>query len=238
MVILDWPWPIFCQGQIWPLGLLNGKKLEKSSSSEPLGWLPWNLVCSIKWPSCTKFVQMVTLGWPSTFFRQGQIWSLGILNGKKVKHCIFQMNGTLCECQKSRSFKDLGLRSLGLNVCQHFQTCETAGPISTKSHMQHPENMRIWDLFKSSWSLDQHGPYAHIMVKTLKHLLQNRWADWLETWYVASVVKVKFGQVGYWKGKSWYIAFFQNNGTLWYKSRYYSWTSVNAKGQGDSMTLA
>ena len=61
---------------------IYGKNLKKSSP-EPLGWLPWTLVCSIRWLSTTKFVQMVTLGWPW----QGQIWSLGILNEEKVKQC-------------------------------------------------------------------------------------------------------------------------------------------------------
>ena len=45
-----------------------------------------------------------------------------------------------CECQRSRSFNDLCLRSLELNACQHYSndfSSETTGPISIKFHMQH-----------------------------------------------------------------------------------------------------
>ena len=52
---------------------IYGKNLLKSSS-EPIDRLPWNLVCSISYLSTTKNVQMMTLGWPWLFLRQGQIW--------------------------------------------------------------------------------------------------------------------------------------------------------------------
>ena len=58
---------------------------KKTSSPEPKGRCLWNLVCSIKCSSTTKFVQLTTLGWPWTILRQGQIWSLMLLYGKKVK---------------------------------------------------------------------------------------------------------------------------------------------------------
>ena len=64
---------------------IYGKKLKKSSSPELKGWWPWNLVCSIGCLSTTKFVQMKTLGWPWLILRQGQIWSLMLLYGKKGK---------------------------------------------------------------------------------------------------------------------------------------------------------
>ena len=43
---------------------IYGKNLKKSSSPEPKGRWPWNLVCSIGCSSTTKFIQMMTLGWP------------------------------------------------------------------------------------------------------------------------------------------------------------------------------
>ena len=43
---------------------IYGKNLKKSSSPEPKGLWPWNLVCSIGYSSTTKFFQMMTLGWP------------------------------------------------------------------------------------------------------------------------------------------------------------------------------
>ena len=66
---------------------LYGKNLKISSSLEPKGWWPWNLVCSIGYSSTTKFVQMVPLGWPWPILWQGQIWSLMLLYGKKIKQC-------------------------------------------------------------------------------------------------------------------------------------------------------
>ena len=69
---------------------IYGKNLKKSSSLEPKGRWPWNLVCSIGCSSTTNFVQMMILGWPWPILRQGQIWSLMLLYGKKVKQWIFQ----------------------------------------------------------------------------------------------------------------------------------------------------
>ena len=73
----------------WPQCPYMVKTLKNLLLQNRSGWLPWNLVCSIRWLSTTKFVQMVTLGWPWPIFHQGQIWFLGLLNGEKVKHCIF-----------------------------------------------------------------------------------------------------------------------------------------------------
>ena len=52
---------------------IYGKNLQKSPSSEPRDWWPWNLVYSIGHSSTTKFVQMMTLGWPWPFLWHGQI---------------------------------------------------------------------------------------------------------------------------------------------------------------------
>ena len=41
---------------------IYGKKLKKSSSPEPIGRRSLKLVCSIRYSSSTKFVQMMTLG--------------------------------------------------------------------------------------------------------------------------------------------------------------------------------
>ena len=136
---------------------IYGKNLKKSSSPEPLGWLPWNLVCTIRWLSSTKFVQMVTLCWPWPIFHEGQICSPGLLNGEKVKHCIFPEQWYsviwkkvlyaphLCDYQRPRSFSDLGQRSLGLNVLTFSNdfSSEPTGPISINFHIQHPGNGRL-----------------------------------------------------------------------------------------------
>ena len=81
-VLVTWP--------RWPPCPYMVKTLKKSSSPEPKGRWPWNLVCSIRCSSTTKIVQMMTLGWPWPILRQGQIWSLMLLYGKKIKLWIFQ----------------------------------------------------------------------------------------------------------------------------------------------------
>ena len=59
------------------------KNLWKSSSLEPKGRWPWNLVCSIEYSSTTKFVQKIPLGWPwYSILQQGQIWSSMLCMGK------------------------------------------------------------------------------------------------------------------------------------------------------------
>ena len=69
---------------------IYGKNLKKSSSPKPKGLWPWILVCIIRCLSTTKFAQMMTLGWPWPILWQGQIWSLMLLYGKRVKQWIFQ----------------------------------------------------------------------------------------------------------------------------------------------------
>ena len=71
---------------------IYGKNLKKSSSLEPKGRWFWKLVCSIGYSSTTKLVHMMSLGWPWPILCQGQIWSLMLLYGKKVKQWIFFRN--------------------------------------------------------------------------------------------------------------------------------------------------
>ena len=63
---------------------ISSKNFKKSSSPKPKGRWPWNVVCSIGCSSTTKFVQMMTLGWPWSILRQSKLWSLMLLYGKKV----------------------------------------------------------------------------------------------------------------------------------------------------------
>ena len=50
---------------------IYGKNFKKSSSPEPKGRWPWNLVCSIGCLSTTKSVQMMTLDWSWPILWQG-----------------------------------------------------------------------------------------------------------------------------------------------------------------------
>ena len=94
-------------------------------------------------------------------------------------------------------------------------------------------------LFAESGSHDQDGRHAHIWSKPFKNLLlQNRRADFHETWYLASGTpahhslfkrwpwsdldlfygKVKFGNLGFSIGKSEISRFFRNYWSLWPES--------------------
>ena len=93
-------------------------------------------------------------------------------------------------------------------------------------------------LFAASGSHDQDGRHAHIWKKPFKNLLQNRRADFHETWYVASGTpahhklfkwwpwcdldlfygKVKFGNIGFSIGKSENSGFFRNYCSQWPES--------------------
>ena len=70
--------------------------------------------------------------------------------------------------------------------CSNIFFSETAWPIKAKFYVEPP-----WvggtKLFAASGSHDQDGRHAHIWQKPFKNLLlQNRRADFRETWYVAS----------------------------------------------------
>ena len=56
MVLVTWP--------RWPPRPYMVKTLQKSSSPEPEGRWPWDLIYSIGVVGPTKFVQMMILGWP------------------------------------------------------------------------------------------------------------------------------------------------------------------------------
>ena len=70
--------------------LIYGKKnIQKPPSSEPRDWWFWNLIYSIC-SSTTKFVQMMTLGWPWPFLWHGQRSSfLMLLHGwQLIQHIV------------------------------------------------------------------------------------------------------------------------------------------------------
>ena len=159
------------------------KNLKKYSSPEPIDWWPWKLVCSIVYASTTKIVQIVTLGWPWPILPQGQIWSRRLCMGKseiyyflitiatlhlKVAWSI-QLNEfmKLNEYQRSRSFFDLGQRSLRLQCLNFFFSQKQLGHLDPKL---------IWKLkgewerkfIQMSWVTWPRWPPCPYMVKTLK----------------------------------------------------------------------
>ena len=135
---------------------IYGKNLKKSSSLEPKGWWPWNLVCIIGCSSTTKFAQMMTLGWLWPILRHlvpyAFVWEKGktrdfsesiVVYDVKVDRCSWlneYMN--LYEYQRSRSFIDLGPRSLRFTFSNFFYL-ENARLIESKFHMEPPWERRM-----------------------------------------------------------------------------------------------
>ena len=68
---------------------IYGKNLKKSSSHEPKGQLPWNLVCSIGCSSTTKFVQMMTLDL-DLFYSKAKFGPLCFCMGKRKNNGLFR----------------------------------------------------------------------------------------------------------------------------------------------------
>ena len=81
MVLVTWP--------RWPPCPYMAKTLKNLLLRNQKSRWPWNLVCSIRCSSITKFLQMMTLCWPWSILRQGQIWSLLLLCGEKGKTMDF-----------------------------------------------------------------------------------------------------------------------------------------------------
>ena len=76
-------------GHLTKMASLYGKNHQKFLSSEPRDWWPWNLVYSIVYSSTTKFVQMMTLGWPWPFLGHGPICFPMLLHGwKLIQHIV------------------------------------------------------------------------------------------------------------------------------------------------------
>ena len=107
---------------------IYGKNLKKSNSPEAIDRWPWNLVRSIVYASTTK-VANYDPGLTLTYFTSKSIWLHWLLYGRKWKLSVFleliaalglkvawsiQLNELikLSEHQRSRSFFDLGQRSL------------------------------------------------------------------------------------------------------------------------------
>ena len=123
MVQVTWP--------KWPHCPYMVNALKNISSLEPNSWCPWKLVCSIRYSSTIKFIQMMTLGWPWPILGEGQIWSLMLLYGKNILEfsetivvCdikvgrFIQLNEymNIHEYQRSRPFIDLHPRSLRFSI--------------------------------------------------------------------------------------------------------------------------
>ena len=179
---------------------IYGKNLKKISSPEPKGLWPWNLVYSIGCSSTTKFVQMLTLGWPWPILQQGQIWSHTFLFGKKVKTMefsetivVYDINVGRCsklnedmnlyEYQRSRSFIDLP-RSLRVNIFKLLFLRKVQGWLKPNFMWSHHGMGKRKFVQMVQVTLPVWLPCSY-MVKSLKSLLF--WNQmYLKSWYAAS----------------------------------------------------
>ena len=63
--------------------LIYRKNLKKSSSLEPKGWWPFNLLRSVRCSSTTNFLQMMPLGWPWPIYGKVKFGPLCFYMGKR-----------------------------------------------------------------------------------------------------------------------------------------------------------
>ena len=138
--------PMYGKNKIKKILLLWNQKADDLES----------FLCSIiKYSSTTKFVQMMTLGWPWPILQQGQLWFPYVfLYGKKLKQWIFsetivvydvkvgrysQLNEymKLYEYQRPRSFIDLG-PNISDSIFLNFFSSITTQPIDAKFHVVPP----------------------------------------------------------------------------------------------------
>ena len=139
----------------WPPCPYTVKNLKKSSSPEPKGRWPWNLVCIIGGSSTTKFVQMMTLGWPWPILRQGQIWSFMFLYGEKGKTMDFSKTIVVCDLKLAtddQSDKKFLLTSI---LCPLRAVCPL--PRGYIHVLNHEKNCIKWDLKEISLKLATNG---------------------------------------------------------------------------------
>ena len=176
------------------------KELNKSSSLEPKGRRPWNLVCCIKYSRATKFIQ-----WPwvdtDLFYGNVKFASLAFNMGNRL-NCRFRRNHwsqcnkswyiesakkymTIYECQKSRSFSELCPRSLSFQ-----QFSETTGPFKPNFiwSLHGMTEQNFVQMVQVIWPRWPPCPYK---VKPFKNLLiWNQKVDDLETWYATLGTRV------------------------------------------------
>ena len=133
---------------------IYGKNLTKSSP-EPKGWWLWNFVCNIGCSSATKFIQMMTLGWPWPVLWPGQIWSLMLLYGKKVKQWIFQ------KLLSSMTWNEQPMTEVSRSFCWHQKLCPL-GAVCPLPHGYIHELNPVNNVYKIRhqrflWNLQQMG---------------------------------------------------------------------------------
>ena len=146
-------------------------KIFVSRTNKPM---TWNLVCSIVYASATKFVQIMTLGWPRPILRQGQIWSHTLLYEKKWKLSFL---GNYCS-HRSQSWlkhpttwvnedewasKVKVILWLGSKVTQISKLfCRNSLAILNQSSYESLRENVNENLYKWVGSHDQDGCHAHI----------------------------------------------------------------------------
>ena len=194
---------------------IHGKNLKKSSSPELKGRWPWNLVCSIGCTSTAKLFKW----WPWVYLNYFTamsnlvpyvfVWEMGktmafsetivvydVEVGRCSKLCEY-MN--LYEYQRSRSFIDLGPRSLRFNIFKLFFFLRNRyadwSQISSGASMGWGNE----SLFKWSRSHDQYGCHAQKPKNIKKNLLfWNQKTDDLESSLAASGTQVQLSLFKWW----------------------------------------
>ena len=132
---------------------IYGKNLYKSSSSDLNGQYHWNFVYSIGHSSTTKFVQMMTQGWPLTYLYKGQLWFVLLLYVKMLKWWItlnllksiykVSMNNEYMKIHLSQGWKSFfehyPIHPSSFNSFKPLKfSSETTGPMKIKFYVDPP----------------------------------------------------------------------------------------------------
>ena len=70
---------------------IYSKNFKISSSPEPIDRWPWNMVCSIRYSSSTKIVQIMTLGCPHLFHTKVKFCHIGVCMGKSENYFFWKL---------------------------------------------------------------------------------------------------------------------------------------------------
>ena len=133
----EWKWVqmVYVTWPRWPPCLYMVKTFKNLFLWHQKGRWPSNLLCNIGSSRTTKFVQMMTLGWPWPILQQSKIWPLWFLYGKCLsckyprnywslwgESWYIQSNKWVCDDLWQTKVKVIHWTLSKVTQIQHFQT--------------------------------------------------------------------------------------------------------------------
>ena len=137
---------------------IYGKNLKKASSSEPIDWWPWNLVCSIVYVSTTKVLHIMTPGWPWLILCQAQgelLWS----------PCVRRPASVVTRCSRW---------AIVITLCPASVVSRPSSVVCRQQFIQSTSPPKLLDQFQNNFT--QMFPWSSY-TKIAKMVLL-RWTKW------------------------------------------------------------